>query len=72
MSVSPLLNFSEAFASSLAVTSTRRPQGSATVADSERAQANNPVSAAAPESLIESEQLDVYKRQEYGGARTCV
>ena len=57
MSVWPLLNFSEAFASSLAVTSTRRPQGSATVADSERAQANNPVSAAAPESLIESEQL---------------
>jgi formate hydrogenlyase transcriptional activator len=57
MSVWPLLNFSEAFASSLAVTSTRRPQGSATVADAERAQANNPVSAAAPESLIESEQL---------------
>jgi len=57
MSVLPLLNFSEAFASSLAVPSTRRPQGSATVADSERAQANNPVSAAAPESLIESEQL---------------
>ena len=57
MSVSPLLNFNEVLASSLAVTSTRRPQGSAIAADSERAEANHPVSSAAPASLIESEQL---------------
>src|ERR1700730_11790161 len=57
MTVWPLLDFSEAFASSLAVTSARRPQGSATVADSDRAQAHNRGWAAAPESFIESEQL---------------
>src|ERR1700683_3581899 len=57
MSVWPILDFSEAFASTLAVTSTRRPQGSATVADSDRAQANRSFSPPAPESFIDSEQL---------------
>ncbi len=53
----PLINFSKMLASSLAVTSTRWPQGSAIVAGSERPEANNPVSSAAPEALIVSEQL---------------